>query len=70
MGIKPKTSFRRCIPTRCPRRVAAHPTHIPRRPKKKSPVGVEVGGCVGAVGGMAYVGMGAVEKWWDGFRKG
>ena len=43
MGIKPKTSFRHCIPTRCSRWVALHPTHIPRRPKKKPLRGKKVG---------------------------
>ena len=43
MGIKPKTSFRHCIPIRCSRWVASHPTHIPRRPKKKSLRGKKVG---------------------------
>ena len=43
MGIKPKTSFRHCIPIRCSRWVASHPTHIPRRPKKKPLRGKKVG---------------------------
>ena len=43
MGIKPKTSFRHCIPIRCSRWVAPHPTHIPRRPKKKPLRGKKVG---------------------------
>ena len=43
MGIKPKTSFRHCIPIRCSQWVASHPTHIPRRPKKKPLRGKKVG---------------------------
>ena len=43
MGIKPKTSFRHCIPIRCPRWAASHPTHIPRLPKKKPLRGKKVG---------------------------
>ena len=43
MGIKPKTSFRHCIPTRYSRWAALHPTHIPRLPKKKPLRGKKVG---------------------------
>ena len=41
--MKPKTSFRRSIPTRYTRWAASHPTHIPRRPKKKPLRGEKVG---------------------------
>ena len=43
MGIKPKTSFRHFIPTRCSRWLAVLATHIPRRPKKKPLRGKKVG---------------------------
>ena len=43
MGIKPKTSFRHCIPTRCSRWHARRATHIPRLPKKKPLRGKKVG---------------------------
>ena len=43
MGIKPKTSFRHFITTRCSRWLAVLATHIPRRPKKKPLRGKKVG---------------------------
>ena len=43
MGIKPKTSFRHCIPILCSRWLAVLATHIPRRPKKKPLRGKKVG---------------------------
>ena len=43
MGIKPKTSFRHCIPILCSRWFAVLATHIPRLPKKKPLRGKKVG---------------------------
>ena len=43
MGIKPKTSFRHCIPILCSRWLAVLATHIPRLPKKKPLRGKKVG---------------------------
>ena len=42
IGIKPKTGFRFYLHSR-PRWAASHPTHIPRRPKKKPLRGKKVG---------------------------